>query len=513
MDDHGIKMQPLLIFRTPKAFLLLIAACLWIPIAQAGPFEPIVQMDTLDASDRLVINRGGPVHNAGDFNGDGFEDLVIGAGQGAVRVIFGLTNGDNGQLNAAIQAGIGGFGISGGASVVGGGSDFNGDGLDDVVIGSSEFVHVIFGKRAGHPSILDVEQLDGSDGFTVLTAGSSVAIVPDINADGLADLIIGSRHRDAPGFRDAGMVTVVYGSSESMPASLSPFNIDGENGFLIYGESTLDLLGWSVEQAGDINSDGIQDLVLGAPGAQVGNASEAGKVYVIYGSENRPTRLDLGAMDEATGFVFSGEDAEDSAGYSVRGIGDLNGDGVDDLAIGAPGKGPTGSPNLHPGEVYVIFGDTDLPGALAAAQLNGSNGFTLSGIRGGTVPLVEGVIYWGDQAGSSVSGAGDFNGDGLDDMIIGAPYTIINNQRRGNGQAYLIYGRNSSTPFPARISLAELDGESGFYWNGVGTTDYTGATVSSAGDFNDDGIDDVLVGASGQGESYVFYGRRGDVNP
>ena len=495
------------------AMVLLSALLMCAPLAQAGPFDAVIQMRTLGASDRLVINRGGPVHNAGDFNGDGLPDLIVGAGQGAVRVIFGPTNGSNGELDVSIQSGIGGFGISGGASVVGGGQDFNGDGLDDVVIGSADYTHVVFGRRTGHPSILDVTQLNGSDGFSVNTAGSSVAIVPDINNDGLADLLIGSRYRDAPGFRNAGMVTVVFGTTTPMPASLSPLNMNGSNGLVVYGESTLDLLGWSVEQAGDINDDGIQDLVFGAPGATVADQAEAGKAYVIYGSDSLPTRINLDRLDGSDGFAFSGMDAEDSAGYSVRGLGDINGDGIDDLGIGAPGKGPFGSPNLHPGEVYVVFGASSLPSSLNVSQLDGSNGFMLRGIRGGTVPAVEDVISWGDQAGSSVSSAGDINNDGHADMIIGAPYTIINNARRGNGQVYVIYGRPSSTPFPARIFLSELDGETGFYWNGVGTTDYTGATVSAAGDFNRDGIDDVIVGASGQGESYVFYGSRGDVNP
>lgn len=498
----------------PLIIVMLAAAglVLW-STAQAGPFEPIEQMRLLDASDRLVINRGGPVHEAGDFNGDGLEDLIIGAGVGAVRVIFGPTNGDNGQLDVSIQAGIGGFGINGGASVVGGGHDFNGDGLDDVVIGSDSATHVVFGRRSGHPSIQDVALLDGSDGFTVNTAGNSVAIVPDINNDGLDDLVIGSRHRDAPGFRDAGMVTVVYGSAEPMAASLSPLNMNGSNGLVIYGESTLDLLGWSVEQAGDLNADGIQDLVLGAPGAIVNGMAEAGKVYVVYGSDNLPTRLNLNSFSADDGFIFAGKDAEDSAGYSVRGLGDINGDGIDDLGIGAPGKGPFGSPNLHPGEAYVVFGSASLASSLAVDQLDGNNGFMIRGIREGTVPAVDGVISWGDQAGSSISAAGDINGDGFADLIIGAPYTIINNDRRGNGQVYVIYGRSSAVPFPDRIFLAQLDGENGFYWNGVGTTDYTGATVSKAGDFNNDGIDDVVVGASGQGESYVFYGKRGSVNP
>lgn len=480
---------------------------------QASPFDAAIDLFRLDASDRLVINRGGPVHNAGDVNGDGLEDLIVGSGVGSVRVIFGPTSGDNGRLDVSIQRGIGGFAINGAASRVGGGGDFNGDGLSDMVIGSTEATHVVFGRRSGFPSTVDVYSLDGRDGFTFKAAGDSVALVPDINGDGFDDLVVGSRHHDAPGFRDAGLVSVIYGRADSSPAYLSPFNLNGDNGLIIYGESTLDLLGWAVESAGDINNDGLNDIVLGATGASVPGESEAGKVYVIYGSGSLPTRLALGSIGTSGGLVFHGRDAEDIAGYSVRGAGDLNDDGIDDLAIGAPGKGPFGSPNLHPGEAYIVFGSGALPASLSVDELNGSNGFLLRGIRRGTVPAQEGVIAWGDQAGASISAAGDLNGDGVADLIIGAPYTILSNERRGNGQVYVVYGRHSGNGFPSVLFLADLNGEIGFRWNGTGTTDYSGASVSAAGDFNNDGIDDVIIGASGQGESYVMYGKRDAVTP
>ena len=481
--------------------------------ALAGPFATQNDMFRLGATDRLVINRGGPVHNAGDVNGDGLEDVIVGSGVGAVRVVFGPTNGSDGRLDTSIQRGVGGFAINGNAYRVGGGADFNGDGLDDMVVGSSVATHVVFGRPNSFPSLVDVYALDGSDGFTVNTPGDSVALVSDINGDGLGDLLIGSRYKDAPGLRDAGRVTVVFGRTGSSPAIVSPFNMNGTNGIVMYGNATLDLMGWTVEGAGDINADGLEDFVVGATGATVDGESEAGAAYVVYGSSTLPTHLSLDTLTGANGFVFYGNDAEDSAGYSARGAGDINADGIDDLIIGAPGKGPFGSPNLHPGEAYVVFGGPSIPAAVTVDDLNGNTGFMVRGIRQGTVPEVEGVISWGDQAGASVSGAGDINGDGIDDLLIGAPYTIISNARRGNGQVYVIYGRPSGNSFPARIFLSELNGENGFFWNGTGTTDYTGASVSPAGDFNDDGIDDVIIGASGQGESYIMYGKRGDVSP
>jgi len=484
--------------------------------ATAGPFEPEIDLFGIGADARLAIDRGGPVHDAGDVDGDGSADIILGAGpNSSVRVIFGTQSGVDGRFPVSILDGDNGFTIAARGMSVGGGGDLNGDGLDDVVVGGVGESWVVYGRTERFPASFNVATLDGTNGFVFEATGDTVAIVPDTDGDGLDDLLVGSEGADSAGFRDAGRVALVRGRRGTGPARLGPWNLDGENGTVFYGESTLNLLGWSAESAGDLNADGLGDIVIGAPGTTVNGAVEAGRAYIVYGAAGRGPLLDLATLGGADGFVFQGVDPEDTVGYSGRAAGDLNGDGVGDLALGAPGKGPFGMPGPYPGEAHVVFGGASLGGAgdvIDRDALDGTSGFTLRGIRGGTATPAEGEIGWGDQAGSSVSAAGDINADGLDDLIVGAPYTIINDARRGNGQVYVIYGR-AGGGFPARLPLASLDGESGFRWTGAGTTDYTGFSVSRAGDWNLDGVDDVLVGASGQGESYIFYGRAGAATP
>ena len=498
----------------PLARALLGTLVLASGLAAAGPFAPEIDLFRIDPSARLVIDRGGPVHDAGDVDGDGLADIIVGAGtNSSVRVIFGPQSGVDGRFPVSILDGRNGFTIAAAGMSVGGGGDMNGDGLDDVAVGGAGESWVVYGSRTGFPASLDVADLDGTNGFAFEATGDSVAIVPDTDGDGLAELLVATEGADSPGFRDAGRVALVRGRRGTGPARLSPWNLDGDNGTVFYGESTLNLLGQAAESAGDLNADGLGDIVLGAPGASANGAPEAGRAYVILGVASRPPLGDLAALGGSAGFVFGGVDAEDWVGYSARGAGDLDGDGVDDLVVGAPGKGQFGAPGPYPGEAHVVFGGAALPTtAIDRRALAGRRGFTLRGIRGGQVDPPEGRIGWGDRAGFSVSGAGDLNGDGFDDLVLGATQTIITEARRGNGEVYVIYGR-PTRDFPALLPLDALDGENGFRMIGAGTTDYTGFSVSRAGDWNLDGVDDVLVGASGQGESYVFFGRAGAVTP
>ncbi|ADJ27938.1 integrin alpha [Nitrosococcus watsonii] len=509
-----------------------------------------LELSDLDGSNGFALNGIGPgdslgdsVSGAGDMNGDGFDDLVIGApdaspngvsGAGQSYVVFGTSGRFPASLDLSTLDGGNGFIVNGiaafdgsGRSVSGAG-DINGDGFDDLVIGAPDASpdgvsgagqsYVVFGTSGGFPVSLDLSTLDGGNGFIINGvaaadhSGRSVSGAGDVNGDGFDDLVIGAPSADPNGSR-SGQSYVVFGTNTGFPAALELTALDGSNGFALNGIAAFDGSGWSVSGAGDVNGDGFDDLVIGAPAAGSPFAppfrphgSGSGQSYVVFGTGGGfPAAVELSALDGSNGFSLNGIAAYDNAGSSVSGAGDVNGDGFDDLVIGAPTASPSGD---YSGQSYVVFGTGGrFPAALERFALDGSNGFALNGIAAF------------DLSGRSVGGAGDVNGDGFDDIVIGAPGADPNGVS-GAGQSYMVFGTN--TGFPAALELSVLDGGNGFALNGIAGVagdlflsagDLSGWSVSGAGDVNGDGLDDILIGAPGaspngdhSGQSYVVFG-------
>ncbi len=393
----------------------------------------------------------------------------------------------------------------------------NGDGFDDIIVGAyaadpngtySGTAYVVFGTAAGFGTELDLSTLDGTNGFAINgasgndIAGVSVASAGDINGDGFDDVIVGASGNDSGG-ADSGAAYVIFGKASGFSASIEVSDLDGTDGFKISGESEGDRAAFSVASAGDCDGDGFDDLLVGAYNAEQtfsGSGPQTGSAYIIFGkSTGFDAVQSLSAFEffGETGFQISGESIYDKAGMSVAAAGDINGDGLDDIIIGAPSAYANGASS---GAAYVVFGSAngyDNYGEESLEQLNGTNGFKISGAMG----------Y--DGAGFSVSAAGDVNGDGFADIVVGAYGVDANGDY--SGAAYVVFGTDSG--FSANLDVTALDGTNGFRISGESQGDLAGISVSSAGDINGDGIDDILVGASyadvngiETGLAYVVYG-------
>ena len=205
--------------------------------------------------------------------------------------------------------------------------------------------------------------------------------------------------------------------------------LDGTDGFRINGEAAFDFAGWSVSSAGDVNNDGFDDIIVGAHGADP-KGDLSGAAYVVFGKAGGfAANLNLSTLNGTTGFQISGEVADDQAGISVSSAGDVNGDGFDDIIVGAWLADPNGDAS---GAAYVVFGTAGgFAATLDLSTLNGTTGFQISGEAAN------------DFAGYSVSSAGDVNGDGFDDLIVGADGADANGN--GNsGAAYVIFGKQTA---------------------------------------------------------------------
>jgi DNA-binding MarR family transcriptional regulator len=334
--------------------------------------------------------------------------------------------------------------------------DVNDDGYDDIIVGAggddtggtdAGQAYIFFGGPAMNltPDVTFTGESPG-DLFGTFVSGAG-----DVNGDGCDDVVVGAPENDSAG-DNAGSAYIFFGGP----------NMDGTADVKMTGEAECDWFGASVSNAGDFNGDGYDDVLIGAEQNEAGGTL-AGRAYLFKGGPN---------MDNVTDLMFTGNPTE-YLGHLVSGAGDLNGDGYDDVIVGAYGSD---WPYSNAGRAYVYFGGPALDN-VADVILNGTGA--------------------DDDFGQSVAGVGDVNGDGYDDVAVGAVDLIANN----TGRVEVFFGGTG------------MDGKPDVVLKGAYEYDYFGISISGAGDVNNDGYDDIIVGAEGNdtgadwgGRAYIFHG-------
>lgn len=345
----------------------------------------------------------------------------------------------------------------------------------------SSLLAVMFGSQAfaatgPFPAVVPTNKLDGTNGFKVAGAaaqdfsGSPLSRIGDMNGDGVDDFLIA-----APGVTSYGQVRgkvhVVFGVTGGLPASVSLGSLNGQNGFTIAETEATTGFGQSAAGAGDVNGDGLADIIIGAPLSSPAGQAGAGSAYVIFGrSTPFVASFDPASLDGSNGFRVNGRQPGAYAGKLVAGVGDINHDGIGDVAITAPGSGGNGAPY---GEMHLIFGKASAFAAVVKPFYigqGGEGGFVGCGTNG--------------QVCNAVAGVGDFNGDGIDDVAIG-----LNNSL---ASTYIIFGQNGM--FPTFLTDPDFPTYGVMYAGNPSSAPARALTLAKAGDVNGDGFSDVFIG-------------------
>lgn len=474
---------------------------------------------------------GSAVSEAGDFNGDGYDDILIGAPRssysrnlsGSCYVLYGNADGISTiSLDEFDEPTSAGFRVDGGYEYaqigtpdrISSAGDFNADGYDDILVHEwgdvSSAAYVIFGKPGGALN-MDLADWVTSDatGFRInarRTGSYVVSSAGDINGDGFDDVLFGCAYEFSSTHPMQGGATfIIYGKASQMKdlSIMTDFYSPTSAGFRINGLNFLDLFGDSVSAAGDVNGDGYDDIVIGAPGTDY-NGVESGSCYVIFGKPSGLANLTLlDSLKPGTyGVRIDCGGTGDKFGENVSGAGDLNGDGFDDVIAGARFADNNG--RMESGSSFVIFGKPSWTANISTTTLasDPSSGFRIDGAKPGAKSGI-------------VSRAGDFNADGYDDALIGCG--------KGENLVHVVFGRPTgfnnvdlqflSTPTSAGIQIALPQYDTGNHDD----------SVSNAGDFNGDGLDDLLIGdyempqgdLYSAGVSFVIhsYASEGDTRP
>jgi len=412
------------------------AGAVYVFLGKPGWLASTVKLDDADyrfLGEAEADNAGTALAGVGDVDGDGRDDFVVGARYqaaggpyaGAAYLIYGSSLGPD-TTQSLSEAGIKFVGErfhdNAGAAVSAAG-DVDGDGLADLMVGAyrndtqaedAGAAYLFLGASLGAASVVDVGDADfvlvGTDQDT--NAGYSLAPAGDVDGDGLGDLLVGARY-DAEGGLYAGAAYVVFGAALKNPGVV----LLEEVGCKMVGEEISDYAGIAVGTAGDLDRDGLADVLVGAPGVDL-NGLDAGAVYGVWGSQLAGcTTMDL----SEAGFRILGESPGDSVGQAVASLEDIDGDRSPEILLGVDGQDAGAA---EAGAVYLLSGSRFVEtGVLALDDAD----FRILGEADG------------DGAGLSVAAVGDWNGDLRADLLVGAAgddTSAIN-----AGAAYLISGK------------------------------------------------------------------------
>ncbi|WP_459213157.1 HYR domain-containing protein, partial [Aquimarina rhabdastrellae] len=338
---------------------------------------------------------------------------------------------------------------------------------------------------------MNTTEIDGTNGSIIFgehpqaNTGTDIANVGDINNDGFDDFGIAAQGNDGspmdPGDQNRediiGGAYIVYGTASGLPPTVNLSQLNGTNGFKVTNDfitTSRPSFAYNISPAGDLNNDGIDDFITTEVFASTDDGRELGYTFIIFGQSSFPSTLQLSTLNGTNGFIVRGIDEYERIGYDSDALGDINGDGLDDIAL-VEGSGDRDGEG---GKVFILYGSsTPFPRILTPDQINGTNGFVI--VSDTPEP---GTI------GYAVSGLGDVNGDAINDIGIAGD----------EGRQFVVFGRNSN--FPSSFNISSLNGNNGF--SVFHSSESIARGISNMGDINNDGFNEI-----GFGFHYIVFGK------